>query len=375
VGTSFANGNYNIQSGQGFFVTTLAANGSITFNENSKVDSSNLSAREVNNQSSLRTTLFRQQDSSALHVDEVLNILDDQYSMGLDLMDAVKINNASENMSIAKSGQLLAIESRPSLQENDTIQLRLNQVRVANYSFYFNPQNIQAGNLIAYLEDSYLQTSQEISLTASTQVNFNIANVAGSYAADRFRIVFRPLAPVPVTFVDVIATPKNKDILVSWKVENELNIQQYVVEGSVDGRNFQSIGLKNAASVNNYEWLDAQVNAGDHFYRIKAIGNNGEMKYSRIVKATISVPSSITIYPNPIKEDRIAHLKFVNMNKGNYSVRVLNISGQLLQKYAITHAGGSTEHTVVLDKKIPHGKYQIEIINVDNVKTIVEILL
>jgi hypothetical protein len=173
----------------------------------------------------------------------------------------------------------------------------------------------------------------------------------------------------------VNAVPKNKDILVSWKVENELNIHHYDVEASADGRNFQSIGAVNATAITNYQWLDEQATVGDHYYRIKAIGSNGEIKYSKIVKATISVPSSITVFPNPIKEDRIAHLKFEQMIQGKYTVRVLNISGQILQRVVIQHQGGTATHLLTLDKKIPAGEYQIEIVGNDNLKTIVEILL
>ena len=76
----------------------------------------------------------------------------------------------------------------------------------------FNLQQIQLGQqgLTGFLEDTYLHTSTPLNLNGSTIADFNIVNIPGSYAPDRFRIVFRQMSVLPVTFTSVKAYPKIK---------------------------------------------------------------------------------------------------------------------------------------------------------------------
>src|SRR5690606_15854129 len=122
--------------------------------------------------------------------------------------------------------------------------------------------------------------------------NFTVNSNAGSYARDRFRLVFNVEAPVPVSFTNVSATvQESNSVSVSWNVAAENAIQYYVVEHSSNGSSFIQTGTV-AATANNggsasYSFADASALTGDNFYRIKSIGVNGEVKYSGIVKVSI----------------------------------------------------------------------------------------
>ena len=78
---------------------------------------------------------------------------------------------------------------------------------------------IYKSGLGAFLEDNYLLTKTPLNLSGSTIVDFTVVNSAGSYAPDRFRIVFIPAMPLPVTLTSVKAYRHDKNINLEWKVE------------------------------------------------------------------------------------------------------------------------------------------------------------
>ena len=149
--------------------------------------------------------------------------------------------------------------------------------------------------LTGFLEDNYLHTSTPLNLNGSTIADFNIVNIPGSYAADRFRIVFTPALVLPLSFTSVKAYQKNKDIAVEWKVENESNLKQYDVEKSVDGNHYaiaNTVAANNAA-LSNYNWLDVHPSEGNNYYRIRSTDINGKTEYSTVVKVFIGKGNKI----------------------------------------------------------------------------------
>jgi hypothetical protein len=372
LGGSYASGNYNIQSGQGFFVHTNTAAGTMTFNENAKIDGSNLVSRTTSsNLSMLRNSLFRMQNNIPVITDGALSIFGNEFANDVDSRDAVKLNNMNENLFIQRNSKSLAIETKGELQASDTIFYQLNQLKLSNYRFEFAPENLAINGLTGYLEDAYLHNSTEVSLTDTTRIDFTVSNDPGSYATDRFRLVFRQLAPVPVTFVDVKAIKQNKDVNVIWTVENEININNYVVERAADGRTFAPIGNVMATRINAYTLIDHQPLFGNNFYRIKSIGIGGEIKYSKIVMVAFESNPSITLYPNPVGNDKTLHFYISEIPSGLYQVKVINSIGQMVMSTKFNHTGLNETHAVILNKDLAHGNYKVELTSVKGEKTII----
>ena len=118
-------------------------------------------------------------------------------------------------------------------------------------------------------------------------MDFNINADAATASADRFKIAFRNATLLPVNFSSVKAYQKNNNIIVDWKVENEIAIEKYELEKSVDGKNFATVNVRQAIMANtpaNYSWEDLNVISGNKLYRIKSICIGCEIKNSRIEK-------------------------------------------------------------------------------------------
>ncbi|KAA9034156.1 T9SS type A sorting domain-containing protein, partial [Ginsengibacter hankyongi] len=273
--------------------------------------------------------------------------------------------NTSENLSVKTAGKLLVVERRHTITDNDTVFLNLTGVSARKYRFEFMADQLYTPGLTAFLQDNYLHTSTPLNIDGTTSIDFTIVNIAGSYAANRFLVVFSQQGTLPVTFTSVKAYQKGKDIQVEWKVNNELDIKQYEVEKSTSGSLFTNLSVTaptgNGGHSASYQLTDIHPAEGYNYYRIKSVDDNDKIAYSTIVKVMISNSEpEITVYPNPVKNG-IINLHFNNQPAGKYLVRLLNKSGQVILQQQIDHNGSTATEPIPLNKYIPHGIYQLEI--------------
>jgi hypothetical protein len=238
------------------------------------------------------------------------------------------------------------------------------------YKLEFIPSNLNVSGLTAALQDNYLGTSQSLNLNNTDSIIFTVDNNVASSANNRFQVVFNSSAPLPVTFVSASAHTKTAaSIQVDWTVAEEKGIQQYEIDHSTDGINFSVAGavpaLNNTASI-TYNWLDTNAVAGVNYYRIKSIGVAGDINYSNIIKATIaSGTPDITIYPNPVTNGHLT-IRFSNQPKGAYSIRLINMAGQIVYKTTGMLADGNATESLDIPSSLASGTYKLEITTADN---------
>ena len=130
------------------------------------------------------------------------------------------------------------IERRHIITGQDTIMLNLTNTKAQRYRFEFVAAGLDEDGLTGYLEDSYLRTRTLLNLNGATTADFSIVNIVGSYASNRFSIVFTPTMVLPLSFTSVKAFKEKDNIAVEWKVENEGNMKHYETEKSLDGNHY-----------------------------------------------------------------------------------------------------------------------------------------
>jgi len=255
------------------------------------------------------------------------------------------------------------------VMNSDTIFYHLQNLRQQAYQFRFSPVNMQSG-LTAFLIDRFNNTSTIISLTDSSFVDFTIGAGNSSLAADRFMLVFRKATVVPVLFVNISAS-RNSDMTnqVNWKVDNEVNLREYVVERSINGRHFSNIGntllIANNGGIAIYGFQDERPFNGVNFYRIRAIGSTGHIQYSNIVKVDpVKFATGITVNPNPVQDNSIK-IYFRNQPKGNYKLQLINLIGQVILNANVYVDQSEFVYIVRPEKVLAKGVYQLNIIKED----------
>lgn len=364
-----------IQPGQAFFVQSLGGSATLTLNETMKAVGNNDVTVYFGNTSfeSFSVELKLTEANNFKHTaDGILVRYGNTYSAGVDVDDAEEINNWKENIAISRNATRLAVESRPVIQDRDTIFLFMNKMRQAAYEFEFTPSMFTNTGLVAELIDNYLNKRTLLSVANTVNVTFTVNADAGSSATDRFMVVFSSAGPLPIDAITINAQAKNGGVQVEWSSKTERDMDRYEVERSANGilyNNFKTTtAVGNSPVPVSYSWFDAAPLTGNNFYRIRAYDKNGVFKYSQVVNVTIGKGQPmVAVTPNPVTNNEIG-LKLANLDKGSYTLLLYSSSGQLVFSTIIQHPGGSAYKPVLLNNKPAAGNYQLLLSGPDGVK-------
>jgi hypothetical protein len=142
--------------------------------------------------------------------------------------------------------------------------------------------------------------------------------------------VYYTFITLPVTLTSFTATMQNKMVYLNWKTSSEDNIDNYKVERSADGRNFNSItsipGLNIPGA--SYNYTDNDPLSGVSYYRLNIQGMSGYQKYSQVVAVKYNQANLVWLFPNIWQKG--ADLNITNNNNEKLTVYFFNLSGQVL---------------------------------------------
>ncbi len=197
--------------------------------------------------------------------------------------------------------------------------------------------------------------------------DFYIGNY-GNTTSDHYPVMARfdiSAIVLPVTLLDFKAKKIEQNVHeLVWKVADEKNFKQYVVERSANGFDFSAIKAIKAANQNSYQILDNQPLKGMNYYRLKMEDNDGTYKYSKVVSVeNYSINKSVKIYPNPSSTaffvENISNPATGGTEGGNFSTaKIYNLNGQLVKSVLNTNRVDITDLT--------NGLYILEILLNDN---------
>ncbi len=181
---------------------------------------------------------------------------------------------------------------------------------------------------------------------------------SGNFSAgfSGFAIGVPPALVLPVNVIDFNCNKINKEVLVSWKVGDEDNVDYYQIERSSDGKYFEKIGTVQASRSKEYKHTDIHPLNGINYYRIKIVDNDNKFDYTVIKSVNFSQDSDVTIYPNPTTG-------IVKISSGGIiqSITVLDQKG--LEVYYIKNVN-SNETSADLNDLLP-AVYTVQIVMKD----------
>lgn len=334
-------------------------------------------------QESMRATLYAQDASGLTVLDGNLTDYGTSYCNCIDWDDAAKMTNPGENLGILRDGVNLVIERRKELTGNDTTTFRIwNLQQNRNYKIVISMMNFTNVNFIVYMKDTYTGNLVPLGLNADTEINFTINSSTASSVSSRFQMVYEAVGgSLPVHFTGINAMAYKNDINVAWHVENEIGLKEYVVERSLDGRNFAAV--KNLAAGSkisaDYQVGDYKGKPGVVYYRVKATSLDGNFQYSNIASANVeggNDKASVIVYPNPVV-NRMLGLRVENAGAGAYAVQMYSGGGRMI---SIKEGASLVAGTNALKIAVPHsatpGTYLVVLTgrNRSRISTLVNVL-
>ena len=321
-------------------------------------------------------------------MDGNMSIYDNQYSNGVDWNDGTKVNNSGENWGLIRNGISLVVERRQFVRGADTVFFNMWGMQQRNYRFEVTMQYFDPLNLAAYVWDNYLHEITPVSFSGITTVNFTVNTNPGSWAAGRFKLIYTSPAKyaavyaasnavLPVTITGINAVRKEENVLVSWSVENEISMENYVVESSSEGRQFnplQTLAPFNTTGSHIYTYKDLAVVVGHHFYRIKIISRGGKITYSKIVSiGPANSPVTITVYPNPVV-NKTVQVQWNNTEAATWHTSLVYPNGSRQALNILNVPSGKSTGSVILPSSLQAGTYMLRFTDAANnvqVKTII----
>ncbi|RYY44418.1 MAG: T9SS type A sorting domain-containing protein, partial [Chitinophagaceae bacterium] len=175
---------------------------------------------------------------------------------------------------------------------------------------------------------------------------------------------------LPISRLQLNAVDNNNAITLNWTIISSIAIQSFEVERSLDNSTYQRIAsqaanvridqLENLSGTDNIASLNSTV----VYYRIKAIAQNGQVKYSNIViirKDRTITPFSIS--PNPANE--VASVRFYTDKETVVHITIRDFTGKLVYQQKVKALKGNNVHALTNLSKYSDGVYHVQLM-IDN---------
>lgn len=127
-----------------------------------------------------------------------------------------------------------------------------------------------------------------------------------------------------------------KNVLITWKVQNELAGTYYEVQRSLNTKDFEAIGLVEGQQKNTYQFADTKGYqfANDLYYRLKIIEDTQKEQFSNIEHLQQTEGEGVlniqNIQPNPFTDYLQIELLISNTDR-KINLLIFNTEGQLIR--------------------------------------------
>ncbi|MEO6541737.1 MAG: hypothetical protein ABIN74_12115 [Ferruginibacter sp.] len=124
-------------------------------------------------------------------------------------------------------------------------------------------------------------------------------------------------------------------VLIKWQ-HKPGEVKTYIVQRSQDKSSWTDIasqGVQQNAETISFNFEDKDPSAGENYYRLKCVSNQGEIKYSMVVMTIIGTSKAGWImYPVPVTDMLTLDYRGAEPIQGVINVIILQSSGRILTK-------------------------------------------
>jgi hypothetical protein len=165
---------------------------------------------------------------------------------------------------------------------------------------------------------------------------------------------------LPLNFISFTARlGTNQQVGLDWQTSDEINVSRFIIEHSIDGSSFTPIGQVNFGSANSYAFTDNNAVAGNNYYRIESVDNDGYTQYSTIDLVVVPVSGlQVKLLNNqPGQNDPVLLL---SGSPATLNIRLLTSDGTVVSLMQTSIAAGQTRQ-VVHTSGLVRGVYIIQV--------------
>lgn len=190
-------------------------------------------------------------------------------------------------------------------------------------------------------------------------VNVNASTPGTSYMGQDFTEV--NAVALPITLKSFEAKAEGLDAVLNWVTASELNNDKFVVEYSLDAKQYAELAVLkgNGTSIeeNSYSFVheDAAKLGSVVYYRLKQVDFDAKYEYVGTIKAVAFdkvSKSDIILKPSVISQGEYIYVDGITADQGTYSI--YNSSGQLLMRENYNEAAQIIIRTDILHNGLFH---------------------
>ena len=162
------------------------------------------------------------------------------------------------------------------------------------------------------------------------------SNSASTVRAEADALVIT-LGPLPVTGVDLKALVRNKQIMLNWETQSEIDNRGFEVLRKAANESSYSVlgfvnGAGNSSTVRSYSFTDPSAVAGIRYeYKLRLVGLDNTSRFSNIASAMIlGKLFAFSFAPNPATDH--VTITVNNESKNSMELRITDITGKVMRR-------------------------------------------
>ena len=196
---------------------------------------------------------------------------------------------------------------------------------------------------------SYNQAITHYNVLRTIEDLYGLPYAGSSKDSSFINKIWKTVTPVVLTHFNVHKV--NNENVLEWATASEENGACFIVESSIDGKEFNTVS-KVAVKGNNSTYTLVDNNELAKYYRLKIINLSGDSRYSEVITVPENKNTSLfKLVPNPaVKNTTI----YFNQPVSNATISVMNMEGRnLFEDRIIT----STNKYLLSTDKLLSGNY------------------
>lgn len=212
---------------------------------------------------------------------------------------------------------------------------------------------------------------EQFKLFGTVDIAANRVNGAAIPTADFFEnwVLVDNANPLPVTLTDFSTTCSNKEIVVTWTTQTEINNDYFILEKSYDGYVFfESIRVDGSgtSSVSNTYQTIVETESRVIYFRLKQVDFDGTVSYSDVI-ASNCANSGFEVMQLNLSSSQLSFKINTSMDD-NFQVYLYDYRGRLISSHNQQVVQG-LNNVSVSNLQLSSGIYMLSIVGKDNVYT------